>query len=106
MNSLVKSCVGTLQRIATQTAENVGRIYKNFGGEQSQTPHREHGLGAVDQRDGFLRFENNGFDLCVFHRIGAGDTPAVSIDALPLADQRQCKVREWCKIAAGANASL
>ena len=60
LDSLVVSDIGPLERVALHGADDVGGIDQCFGGELHQRTNGEHGLGAVDERNGFLGFKDEG----------------------------------------------
>ncbi len=63
VNALVESGVRALERVATQAAQQVGRIHQRFGREQRQRTHGQHALRAVDQRNGFFCLQRQRLDL-------------------------------------------
>ena len=89
VNALVKSGVGALERVAAQAAQHVGGIDQRFGCQQRQSSNRQHGLGSVDQRNGFFGLEHQRLDLGAFQGFGARDAQAFFIEAFAFADQRQ-----------------
>ncbi len=106
VNALVKCRVGPFERVAAQAAEHVGGIHQCFRRKQRQRAHSQHGLRAIDQRDGFLGFQYQRLDLRPLQRLRAGNAHAFLVEALAFADQRQRQMRQRSQIAARAHASL
>ena len=106
MNALVEGGIGAFQRVAAEAAEHVGGIDQRLRGQQRQRAHGQHGLRAVDQRDGFFGFEHQRLDLRLLQRVGAGNARAFCVDAFAFADQRQREMRQGSEIAARSHAAL
>jgi len=85
---------------------HVGRINQCFGSEQREGAIREHRLSAIDKRHRFFGFEHQRLDSSLPQRIGGRNARAVFIETLTFANQRESKMRERSKIAAGSNAAL
>ena len=73
VNAFIEGRVGAFQRVAAETAQHVGGIHQRFRSQQRQRAHRQHALRAVDERDGFLRFQHQRLDLRSLQRVGAGN---------------------------------
>src|ERR1700680_5147045 len=100
MNAFVESHIGSLERVATESAEHVGGIDKRFCLEQRQSPYRQHRLRPIDQRDSFLGLKHQRLDLCALQSFGAWNADVLLVDALAFADERQSEMSQRSQIAA------
>jgi len=91
--SLVEGARGAPLGVRSHGADHVGGVGEALGGEQFQTAEREHGLGAVDQRDSLLGSQGEGLDRGAPQGFAAGHTGTVII-GLAFADEDQRHVRE------------
>src|SRR4051794_22542115 len=79
VNALVESDVGSFERIERHGAEDVGGVNQNFSRKQRENADRQHGLGTIDQRDGFLGFEGQGLDTRLLQSVGSGNASALFV---------------------------
>src|ERR1700694_4200252 len=73
--------------------------------DQRDECHRRVRLRAVDESDAFLRAENYRFSADLAKNL-CGGFFAIALDECPLADERECEVRERRQVTARADASL
>ena len=81
------------------------RLDQPLRAEERERADRGHGLGAVDERDAFLRRELERLDPGRGQRL-ARRHPAAVPPRLPLADQREPEMGERGQVAARAHRSL
>ena len=106
MNAFIKGHIGSTKRVEGQGTDYVGRISQSLRRKQRKRSDGQHCLGSVDERDGFLGFQNQRLNPGFAQRIGGSDTNVLFTETLAFADQDKRKMCEGCKIAAGAHAAL
>ncbi len=71
VNTRIESGIRSLEHIERESTQGIGGFGENLRLKNRQQPNGEHRLSAVDQGNGFLGFQGNGFDLRGLERIGA-----------------------------------
>ncbi len=105
LESVVERRVRPERRLDRHRRDHVGRADQRgepFGGERAD---REHPLGAVHEREPFLRFQRERRQAGSLERTRRGLGSGVGQD-LPRPDQREREVRERREIAGGTERSL
>src|SRR6266568_3060827 len=106
VNAFVKRSVRSFERVAAEAAQDIGGVYQRLGCQQCQDTQCQHGLRAIYQGDRLLGLEHQWLDLRAPQGVGTGDTRALFIEALALANQSQSQVRQGRQITARSHASL
>jgi hypothetical protein len=78
---------GPLQRLERESARDVGGVGKAARPDEGQRADPGHELGAVDEREPFLRAQLNRLEACALERLRARERPPVEHGG-PLADKR------------------
>jgi hypothetical protein len=105
MDARVEGDVGALQCIERYRSDDVSGVGECFGLEERERTDGEHGLGAVNERDGFLGFERDGLDSCGLESFGSCDGAAVE-SGEAFADEHLGEMGERCEVAAGPDGTL
>src|SRR5262245_47669342 len=97
-----KARAGALERLERLCAGDVGGLREPASTRDSEGTECRHELGAVDEREPFLRLQPDWLEADLRQRHGSGQAAAVD-RRLALPDQRQREVREWREVAACAD---
>ncbi len=100
-----KATIRTLQRVERKRANNVRAVGQDFRLQHAQQSHRQHGLRAVDQRDGFLSFQRQRLDARMLQAFGPRDRLAL-MHNLAFRNQGQRQVSQRSQIATCPHAAL
>ena len=107
VDTLVECDIRASQRVEGKRADHVRGIRQNLRRQQRQHSDRQHALRAVNQRDRFLGFEHQRFDLGAPHGVGCGNPARLFFaETLTFSDQRQRQVCQRSQIAARSHAAL
>src|SRR6185437_8746298 len=104
-DAFIKSDVCTAQCVQRHGSKHIRRGRQVFCGQQSKTADGQHGLCAVDERDGPFGLGYKRFDLSAPHGLGAVHARAFVRD-LAFTDHGQSEMSQWGQIAACAYAAL
>ncbi|HEX6851539.1 MAG TPA: hypothetical protein VF139_09030 [Candidatus Polarisedimenticolaceae bacterium] len=96
----VERPVGSLEGLEGHRARDVGDRGEPFGAQEGEHADRGHHLGAVDQRETFLRHERRRADPRAAHRLRGGHAPS-PVERLAFADEGQRDVGEGSQVPRG-----
>ena len=106
MDAFIERDIGSAQSVERQRSNHVGGIDQNFCRQQRQCSYRQHGLGAVDQRDCFFGFEHQRLDAGRSQDFRAGNARAFFVQTLAFADQHQRQMSQRRQVSARPHAAL
>src|ERR1051326_1430456 len=105
MNAFIESDVSAQKGIERKRADNICRVGENLGRASCQSSNRQHGLCAVDERDGFFRFKYQWLQAGFAQRIRCGKA-LTFVNRLAFSDNSQRQMGQRSEIAAGAHTAL
>ncbi len=101
----IEGVVAPLERLERAGARDVGGGRQRLRLQERERPDREDHLGAVDQRQPFLRLQPEGLDPDPAQGVGRRH-PRAAQPHLPLSDEAERQVRQRRQVAAGADRAL
>jgi hypothetical protein len=94
VDALIKGYVGAFKGIDDKRAEYVRGIGQNLALQYGEEANCEHGLRAIDERNGFLGFEDKRLDAGVLQGIGRRPPHALE-HCFAFANQYKPEMRQW-----------